>query len=76
MVFKFFIIDICGFKRINEVFSYQLGDEIFKFFVFCLQVFVGNSGFIVRIGSNEFVLVKCEDMFKDELSEQYVKNFI
>jgi len=74
--FKLFIIDICGFKRINEALSYQSGDEILKSFALRLQAFVGNSGFIARIGSNEFALVKREDTFKNESSEQYVKNLI
>ncbi|MCZ8530890.1 putative bifunctional diguanylate cyclase/phosphodiesterase [Alteromonas sp. PRIM-21] len=74
--FKLFIIDICDFKKINEALSYQSGDEILKSFALRLQAFVGNSGFIARIGSNEFALVKRIDTFKDVSSSEYVKQLV
>ncbi|WP_394223565.1 putative bifunctional diguanylate cyclase/phosphodiesterase [Alteromonas gracilis] len=76
VAFKLFIIDICDFKKINESLSYQSGDEILKTFAFRLQSFVGNSGFIARIGSNDFALVKRADTFKDETAAQYVEDLI
>ena len=74
--FKLFIIDICDFKKINETLSYQSGDEILKSFALRLQTFVGNSGFIARIGSNEFALVKRIDTFKDVSTAEYVKQLL
>ena len=74
--FKLFIIDICDFKKINEALSYQSGDEILKSFALRLQTFVGNSGFIARIGSNEFALVKRIDTFKDVSTTEYVKQLL
>jgi len=71
--FKLFLIDICGFKKINESLSYQSGDEILKGFALRLQSFVGNSGFIARIGSNEFALVKRSDTFIAQASEDYTE---
>ena len=61
--FAFFIIDIREFKKINEKLGYHSGDEILKSFASRLQGFVGNSGFIARIGSNEFSIVKRTDTF-------------
>jgi diguanylate cyclase (GGDEF)-like protein len=76
IAFKLFIIDICDFKKINGSLSYQSGDEILKSFALRLQTFVGNSGFIARIGSNEFALVKREDTFKETTSAQYIEQLI
>jgi diguanylate cyclase (GGDEF)-like protein len=70
--FKLVIIDICDFKKINETLSYQSGDEILKSFALRLQTFIGNSGFIARIGSNEFALVKRRDTFTDVNGADYV----
>lgn len=59
--FRLFIIDICRFKRINEMLSYKSGDEILKSFALRLQSYVNNKGFIARIGSNEFALIVRDD---------------
>jgi diguanylate cyclase (GGDEF)-like protein len=61
--FALFIIDIREFKKINEKLGYHSGDEILKSFASRLQGFVGNNGFIARIGSNEFSIVKRTDTF-------------
>jgi len=61
--FALFVIDIREFKKINEKLGYHSGDEILKSFASRLQGFVGNSGFIARIGSNEFSIVKRIDTF-------------
>lgn len=74
--FTLFIIDICGFKKINEVLSYQSGDEILKSFALRLQAFIDNSGFIARIGSNEFAIVKRLDTFKDLTSADFVHQLL
>ena len=76
VAFKLFIIDICDFKKINESLSYQSGDEILKSFALRLQTFVGNSGFIARIGSNEFALVKREDTFNELTSAEYIEQLV
>ncbi|SVB52992.1 uncharacterized protein METZ01_LOCUS205846, partial [marine metagenome] len=76
VAFKLFIIDICDFKKINESLSYQSGDEILKSFALRLQAFVGNSGFIARIGSNEFALVKREDTFNELTSAEYIEQLV
>ena len=74
--FKLFLIDICGFKKINESLSYQSGDEILKTFALRIQSYVGNNGFIARIGSNEFALVKRSDTFRGHTSEDYAEELI
>ena len=61
--FALFVIDIREFKKINEKLGYHSGDEILKSFASRLQGFVGNSGFIARMGSNEFSIVKRIDTF-------------
>ncbi|MDP2537586.1 sensor domain-containing protein [Alteromonas stellipolaris] len=61
--FALFVIDIREFKKINEKLGYHSGDEILKSFASRLQGFVGNSGFIARMGSNEFSIVKRTDTF-------------
>lgn len=74
--FKLFIIDICNFKKINETLSYKSGDEILKSFALRLQSYVGNKGFIARIGSNEFALMKSDDSFDQQSVEAYVEKLI
>lgn len=74
--FKLFIIDICNFKRINETLSYKSGDEILKSFALRLQSYVANKGFIARIGSNEFALMKTDDAFLNSPVKDYIENLI
>lgn len=74
--FHLFIIDICEFKKINEILSYQSGDEILRSFAYRLQTFVGNAGFVARIGSNEFALIKRIDSFKTQTCEQFTAQLI
>ncbi|WOI38195.1 EAL domain-containing protein [Alteromonas sp. CI.11.F.A3] len=72
--FALFIIDIREFKKINEKLGYHSGDEILKSFASRLQGFVGNSGFIARIGSNEFSIVKRTDTFSGVSSLDYAQD--
>ncbi|MEM7421122.1 MAG: EAL domain-containing protein [Pseudomonadota bacterium] len=74
--FKLFIIDICQFKRINEVLSYKSGDEILKSFALRLQSYVNNKGFIARIGSNEFALIKRDDAFNGQATAEFIQGLI
>ncbi|MBO7923962.1 EAL domain-containing protein [Alteromonas sp. K632G] len=72
--FALFIIDIREFKKINEKLGYHSGDEILKSFASRLQGFVGNSGFIARMGSNEFSIVKRTDTFSGVNTLDYAQD--
>ncbi|BFT31456.1 hypothetical protein D210916BOD24_26320 [Alteromonas sp. D210916BOD_24] len=74
--FKLFIIDICNFKKINETLSYKSGDEILKSFALRLQSYVSNQGFIARIGSNEFALMKSDESFNQQSVQEYIEKLI
>ena len=72
--FTQFLFDIREFKKINEKLGYHSGDEILRAFAGRLQSAVGNSGFIARIGSNEFAVVKRDDTFKGINPRDYAKH--
>lgn len=69
--FTQFTLDIRDFKKINEKLGYCSGDEILKSFAARLQNFVGHSGFIARIGSNEFAIIKRNETFDNVSSMSY-----
>ena len=72
--FTQFTLDIREFKKINEKLGYNSGDEILRAFAARLQNFVGNSGFVARIGSNEFAVIKRNDTFSNISRLDYANN--
>lgn len=56
--------------------SYKSGDEILKSFALRLQSYVNNKGFIARIGSNEFALIKRDDAFNGQATAEFIQGLI
>lgn len=54
-------VDIKGFKHINNLYGYRVGDELLKKLAKRLEKTVGDSGFAARIASNEFALIVAAD---------------
>lgn len=74
--FTLITIDIRAFKKINEKLGYHSGDEILRHFAQRLQNFVGHNGFVARIGSNEFAVVKQFDAPSRQQIEHYASTML
>ncbi len=59
------MIDIDFFKRINDTFGHHAGDAVLKDLAAVLADVIGDAGFAVRLGGEEFVGV----LWKTELQE-------
>lgn len=51
------IVDLDGFKDINDEFGYQRGDEVLQRLAAMLQGAVGPNDYVARYGKEEFVIV-------------------
>lgn len=54
--FSALFIDIDHFKRINDKFGHQMGDDILREFVLIASMHIVNTDFLVRWGGEEFIL--------------------
>lgn len=53
----YFLIDLDGFKPINDSYSHKAGDAVLVSVAERLTKFVGNSGVVARLGGDEFATV-------------------
>lgn len=53
----YFLIDLDGFKPINDSYSHKAGDEVLVAVADRLTKFVGSSGVVARLGGDEFAAV-------------------
>jgi len=51
------IVDIDRFTRLNNLYGYQLGDEVLKKFATLLGSAVRNEDYVARIGDNRFAII-------------------
>lgn len=51
------IVDIDYFKRVNDTFGHQVGDEVIKQVAAILESEIGNHGVVGRIGGDEFFVI-------------------
>lgn len=51
------MIDIDGFKEVNDTYGHELGDQVLKFISSELKNLVRNSGIIGRYGGDEFFVI-------------------
>lgn len=67
--FSIMVMDLDNFKRVNDTYGHEMGDEVLKFLAHSLQRLMGKDNVICRFGGEEFVvLVPCEELepaFKD-----------
>ena len=52
----YFLIDLDGFKPINDSYSHKAGDAVLVTIADRLRKFVGNSGVVARLGGDEFAI--------------------
>jgi diguanylate cyclase (GGDEF)-like protein len=55
--FTLFMIDLDGFKRINDTYGHQKGDQALSILGECFMKTVRDTDFIARFGGDEFVLI-------------------
>jgi diguanylate cyclase (GGDEF)-like protein len=51
------LVDLDGFKLVNDVFNHATGDKLIKAVAAGLQILVGPHGKIARLGGDEFAIV-------------------
>ncbi len=57
LAFTMCYVDLDHFKRVNDLFGHQRGDEVLKAFADIARTVVREEDFVARIGGEEFVLV-------------------
>lgn len=58
------MLDLDGFKPINDVYGHAFGDNLLRSFADRLAEVVGNDGIVARLGGDEFAIVS--PVFKDK----------
>ena len=51
------LVDITGFRRVNESLGHTGGDVVLKQVAFFIQTTVRNSDYVVRFGGDEFLII-------------------
>jgi diguanylate cyclase (GGDEF)-like protein len=54
-----FLLDLNGFKKVNDVFGHPAGDEVLRCIARRLQAQVGDQRLIARLGGDEFAVLSC-----------------
>ena len=52
-----FVIDLDGFKNINDIYGHKIGDTVIARTAEQIRVAVGPSAFVARTGGEEFVVL-------------------
>jgi diguanylate cyclase (GGDEF)-like protein len=57
-----FVIDLDGFKNINDIYGHKIGDTVIARTAEQIRVAVGPSAFVARTGGEEFVVLDLLDL--------------
>jgi len=63
------LIDLKDFKSINDVRSYQVGDQVIRVISQRLRKVVGNRGILGRVGSDTFAILLVNDAGETDFQE-------
>jgi diguanylate cyclase (GGDEF)-like protein len=67
--FYFFLMDVDNFKSVNDTYGHMKGDDVIIEVAKTAQHFVGDKGYVGRIGGDEFMLVLEKVSTEPELRE-------
>jgi diguanylate cyclase (GGDEF)-like protein/PAS domain S-box-containing protein len=68
--FALVMVDLDGFKRINDAMGFPVGDELLVGVAARLREALVETDFVARVGSDEFVLVLAGEQDRKRLSER------
>lgn len=63
------LIDLDGFKKINDLYGHEAGDEVLRTVAARLRAVVPTADILARIGGDEFVVVLTGPRITDEIDE-------
>lgn len=66
--FALLILDIDHFKKVNDTYGHQTGDAVLQELAWRLEEEIGDSGIVVRLGGEEFVVVMPDTGIKEGLA--------
>lgn len=79
----FCLLDLNGFKHINDVYGHQMGDNVLREFGYALRRSVYDTDVVMRLGGDEFIVllndiddIKKVEAFVDKLHENMSKMLI
>ena len=64
------IFDLDNFKRVNDTLGHPEGDKVLKIFANCLDTFFKSSGFVARMGGDEFVVFLYTNITTKQISDK------
>ncbi len=67
--FTLLYIDINDFKRINDTYGHQAGDEVLKTVAKRIQNHQKEADFAARLGGDEFVIIKHDDSHHSDIDK-------
>jgi diguanylate cyclase (GGDEF)-like protein len=65
----FIFVDIDNFKRVNDDFGHDVGDQLLKDFVTRLRTAIGDAGIIARLAGDEFAIILDEVTSRQNLED-------
>ena len=63
--FSLVMMDVDGFKRVNDGYGHNVGDQVLRELSECLRYAVRDTDFLARFGGDEFVLILPETSLRD-----------
>src|SRR5690606_19038479 len=71
--FAFFLIDLNGFKEVNDTLGHGAGDQLLKTIARRLDNLTHDGMYVARMGGDEFAVIQ---VFPQSVNQEYVSNFL
>ncbi|MBP9518130.1 MAG: GGDEF domain-containing protein, partial [Fervidobacterium sp.] len=65
------LLDLDGFKRMNDVYGHKKGDEILKRFSTLVMNNIRSDDYFIRLGGDEFCIITKSSDIKNQISRLY-----